>query len=130
MDQNHYMPKDPFADDPNDPARLAGDDQDFVEITAEDRELARQDLVAVREYRRLLEPMGVRGIHGTCPDCDADHYYDWDFIVDNTMAVIAGAPLLVHEDSATPNPEAYVSWEYAMGYTDAMHTRLDDGTIF
>ena len=59
---NHDMPLDPFADDPNDPASLLEPDEDYPPVSAEEREALESDLVNVRDFQRLLEPRGIRGV--------------------------------------------------------------------
>ena len=90
---NFEMPPDPFADDPNDPA----------------------------SFRAMLEPRGVKGITMLCEDCDEPHFYDWEIIVSNLTSMLEHNSMPVHEPSAQPNPDHYVTWDYCLGYADACH---------
>ncbi|AZA14243.1 hypothetical protein CCHOA_09300 [Corynebacterium choanae] len=112
------MPRDPFADDPNDPASFL-EEEEFEPLTPEERVAATNDLMLMRQARRLLVPKGCLGICSYCDSCEEPHYYDWDIIIANTEASIRGEAPLVHEPSAEPLVEAYAPWEYCVGYVDA-----------
>lgn len=117
---NHDMPLDPFADDPNDPASLLEPDEDYPPISDEEIEALKSDLVNVREFKRLLEPRGIRGVSMLCDDCEEVHYYDWGIIESNIKTLLDQQIVPVHEPGAQPNPEHYVTWDYCLGYADAM----------
>ena len=120
---NYQMPPDPFADDPNDPASLLGPvegDEVMEPIDATEEAALREDLANVRVFRELLEPHGVRGVAMLCEDCDEQHYYDWGIIESNIVSMLNHQHLPVHEPSAAPSPQDYVTWDYCLGYADAM----------
>lgn len=118
---NHEMPLDPFADDPNDPASLLDPaEDDYPPLDAEEISALESDLVSVRKFRRLLEPRGVRGVSMLCDDCEEMHFYDWGIIESNIATLLEHRILPVHEPGMQPNPEQYVTWDYCVGYADAM----------
>lgn len=124
MSFNDYqMPPDPFEDDPNDPASFLDEDEvdEFAEpLTADDVAALREDLVNVRTFRKLLEPHGIRGVSMMCEDCEELHFYDWGIIESNILTMLCNESMPVHEPSHSPNPQEYVTWDYCLGYADAM----------
>ena len=125
---NHdQMPPDPFADDPNDPASFLDPDE-FDEsvppLSPDEVQALREDLKNVRDFRKLLEPRGVRGVAMLCEDCEENHFYDWDIIESNIQTMLNNELVPVHEPSAQPNPHDYVTWDYCLGYADAIDFAL------
>lgn len=119
------MPLDPFADDPNDPASLLDPTEDEAPpLAAQEIEALKSDLTNVRDFRRLLEPRGIRGVSMLCDDCDEVHYYDWGIIESNITTLLQHQIVPVHEPGAEPNPDHYVTWDYCLGYADAMDFAL------
>ena len=41
----------------------------------------------------------------------------------NMRSTLAGELSPVHEPSANPNPDAYLPWDYCLGYLDGMNYR-------
>lgn len=117
------MPRDPFADDPNDPASLFDDDDPMPPLTQEERIQIERDLILVRKFKAALQPRGINGIFFYCEDCDQQHFYDWDIMTANMRSTLAGELSPVHEPSANPNPDAYLPWDYCLGYLDGMNYR-------
>ena len=117
------MPRDPFADDPNDPASFIEDDEVVEPLSAEERQAVLRDLAQTREFKLVLEPRGILGINFLCEDCEEVHYYDWDIMITNMIASLQGELPPVREPSAEPNPRAYVPWDYALGYLDGLDER-------
>ena len=115
------MPQDPFADDPNDPASLLEPEDTPDPLSPQDIMALHEDLRSVREFRRLLEPQGVRGIGMMCDDCEELHFYDWGIMETNIRTMLSDSNVPVHEPSVNPNPDDYVSWDYCAGYADAMN---------
>ena len=112
-------PLDPFLDDPNDPAALL-DEHDVAEPLSEDERIAVEgDLEELTEFRAALEPRGIDGISVECADCGELHYFGWDLMGANLRALLGEGRTHVHEPAYEPHPDAYVSWDYARGYTDA-----------
>jgi Family of unknown function (DUF5319) len=129
-------PLDPFAGDPADPsAELADlDEGETDEATDEseplggaEREDVLEDLADLEIYQALLAPVGVRGLVIECEDCHEPHYFDWDLLGSNLRHLLESGRPRVHEPAYDPDPEHYVTWDYARGYTDGVHDTLDDG---
>ncbi len=117
------MPRDPFADDPNDPASFLEEDEQFEPLSAEERIAITNDLRLVQEFARVLGPRGVDGIFFYCEDCGEDHFYEWDIMAANMRSTLNEELAPVHEPGAQPDPARYVPWDYALGYLDGMEGR-------
>ena len=118
------MPRDPFADDPMDPASFLENDYDpLPPLSDEERAQVQHDLHLVAKFKKELQPHGVIGVFFTCEDCDQPHYYDWDIMAANMRATLAGEVSPVHEPTINPDPHAYVTWDYCLGYLDGIHSR-------
>ena len=119
------MPRDPFADDPNDPASFIEDDDDYAvtPLTAEEREFIIRDLAQTREFKLVLKPRGIKGITYLCDECEEMHCVDWDIMINTMTASLHGELPPVHEPSAQPDVQAYVPWDYALGYLDGLDAR-------
>lgn len=112
------QPRDPFLDDPADPAAMLDDDEAPAPLTLEEREDVLADLSDLEVYRALLEPRGVRGLVVDCDDCDEPHFFGWDLLRANLRHLLDEGQTRVHEPAFSPDPADYVSWEYARGYAD------------
>ncbi|WP_053546069.1 DUF5319 domain-containing protein [Corynebacterium deserti] len=126
MNFDAMMPRDPFADDPNDPASFITDDDpiDQVEPLSDVERLhVEQDLKLVMEFKSVLGPRGFEGIFFMCDDCEELHYYEWDIMAANMRATLNGDMSPVHEPSIQPRVEAYVPWDYCLGYLDGLEAR-------
>ena len=123
VNYDDMMPLDPFADDPNDPASFIDDEEHAEPLSPEERVAVIQDLSHVRDAQRMLKPRGILGVSFLCEDCDQVHYYDWEIMEQNMIASLNNQLPPVHEPSANPNVEAYVPWDYAMGYLDGLEGR-------
>lgn len=117
------MPRDPFEGDPNDPASFLDAEEAATPLSDEERAQVIEDLRIVRECKAILLPRGMRGIYFLCEDCDVLHYYDWDIMAANMLASLKGELAPVHEPSAEPDVNAYVPWDYALGYLDGLENR-------
>jgi Family of unknown function (DUF5319) len=113
-------PLDPFLGDDDDPASLLDDNDPPQPLTAEERLDVQADLAELLEFRATLEPQGVEGITVDCGDCGEQHYFGWDLMSANLRALLGEGRTHVHEPAFAPDPDAYVSWDYARGYTDAV----------
>ncbi|MDQ5815957.1 MAG: DUF5319 domain-containing protein [Actinomycetota bacterium] len=94
------------------------DDEPEQEITEEEREALRQDLVDVQVLKEVLGPKGLKGTVFYCPDCDEDHYLAWDLLAGNLKEMLEQGESPVHEPAFEPDPDEYVSWDYARGFLD------------
>ncbi|MGH3979225.1 MAG: DUF5319 family protein [Pseudonocardiaceae bacterium] len=118
------LPPDPFADDPDDPARaldaLDLDGEPDETLDSEERAAVLSDLTDLAVYQALLAPRGVRGIVVDCPDCEEQHFHDWEMLRASLQQLLDGGRMRRHEPAYHPDPAAYVSWEYCRGYADAV----------
>lgn len=118
-------PRDPFLDDPTDPAQ-AFDDEDAQEpLSPDEREDALNDLEDLEIFRVLLECNGVRGVVVDCVDCGEAHYVGWDLMQANLRHLLDVGATRVHEPPFDPDPQEYVTWEYARGYADGVMRASD-----
>jgi hypothetical protein len=120
-------PIDPFAGDPADPAMPLGEGDDENDpLTADERQDVLEDLADLAIYQALLTPLGVRGLVIECEDCHEPHYFDWDLLRGNLRHLLDSGRPRVHEPAFNPDPDHYVTWEYARGYADGIHDALAD----
>lgn len=113
-------PLDPFLGDPNDPSSLL-DDLDPVEpLTDTDRREIAADLADLEEFEAALTPHGILGIVVDCGDCGEQHFFSWALMAANLRSLLGDGRTGIHEPAAEPMPEAYVTWDYARGFTDAL----------
>jgi hypothetical protein len=124
------QPLDPFRGDPADPAhelaRLDDPDDAAEPLSVEEREGVLADLEDLEVFRTLLEPRGVRGVVVDCGDCGEAHYFDWDLLQGNLRHLLDRGTTRVHEPAFEPDPEHYVPWDYAKGFSDAVLDVLAD----
>jgi hypothetical protein len=120
----HDEPLDPFRDDPADPAHALDDPDDLVALSDDDRGDVEEDLADLEVYEALLGPMGVRGLVIDCEDCREPHYFDWALMRSNLKHLLESGRPRVHEPAFDPDPEHYVSWEYARGYADGVQDSI------
>ena len=113
-------PVDPFLDDPTDPAALLDDLEPAPPLSEDELADVRADLIELAEFRAVLDPVGVHGIIVECADCGEQHYFGWDLMAANLNALLGEGRSHVHEPAFAPDPDAYVSWDYARGYADAV----------
>lgn len=116
------LPPDPFADDPNDPAKDidAIDDELGEPIDEDERAELLADLADLAVYQALLEPRGVRGIVVDCGECDLPHFHDWHLLRASLEQLLADGRMRPHEPAFDPNPADYVSWDYCRGFADGV----------
>ncbi len=87
-------------------------------LDANEREALQQDLVDVQVLKEILGTKGIRGVVFYCPDCDEDHFLAWDLLAGNLQELLAAGESPVHEPAFNPDPNDYVSWDYARGFLD------------
>jgi len=92
------------------------------EIDADEREALQQDLLDIRTLKAILSGRGIKGVVVYCPDCDDDHYLGWDLLAGNLQRILESGRPPVHEPAWEPDPEEYVSWDYARGFLDGYET--------
>jgi hypothetical protein len=122
----HDEPLDPFRDDPSDPANALDDPEDVVPLSDEDRSDVEEDLADLEVYEALLAPIGIRGLVIDCEDCREPHYFDWALMRSNLRHLLESGRPRVHEPAFNPDPDHYVTWEYARGYADGVRDTLLD----
>lgn len=101
------------------------EDRDFEEapeINEDERQALQQDLIDVRTLKAVLGSRGIRGVVVFCPDCDADHYLGWDLLAGNLQQILDSGEPPVHEPAWEPDPDEYVTWDYARGFLDGHET--------
>jgi len=115
-------PLDPFLDDPSDPAALLDDNEPAMPLSDDERADVLADLAELAEFRTTLDPQGIDGITVECGDCGEQHFFGWDLMATNLRALLGNGRTHVHEPAYAPEYDAFVSWEYARGYNDALRT--------
>ncbi len=119
-------PLDPFLGDPADPAAALASLEDLDGIDAPLTPTEREDVLAdiddLDVFQALLAPRGLRGIVVECADCGEQHFFGWDLMAANLVALLGEGRTHIHEPAFAPDPDAYVTWDYARGYTDAVAT--------
>lgn len=118
-------PRDPFLDDPVDPVRALDDEHTDEPLSPQEREDALNDLEDLEIFRVLLESNGVRGVVVDCVDCGEVHYVGWDLMQANLRHLLDVGTTRVHEPPFDPDPDEYVTWEYARGYADGVMRASD-----
>jgi hypothetical protein len=118
------LPPDPFAGDPDDPARAFDDEVAAEEpVTAQERAELLADLRDLAVYQALLEQREVRGVVVDCAECQEPHYHDWALLRASLEQLLDDGRMRPHEPAFDPDPAAYVSWEYCRGFTDGVTTK-------
>ena len=87
-------------------------------LDPEEREALRQDLLDVQVLREVLGSKGIKGTVFYCPDCDEDHFLTWELLSGNLEELLEQGESPVHEPAFDPDPDEYVSWDYARGFLD------------
>jgi len=125
----HDEPLDPFRDDPVDPSTDLDESDDALEpLSDEERTDVEEDLADLEVYEALLAPVGIRGLVIDCEDCREPHYFDWALMRANLRHLLDSGRPRVHEPAYDPDPDHYVTWEYARGYADGIHDALAEGS--
>ena len=124
----HEEPIDPFNGDPADPAAGLHDPDDgpLEPLGEEERQELLEDLADLEIYQALLAPRGIRGLVMDCEDCRQSHYFAWDLLRGNLRHLLTEGRPRVHEPAFDPDPDRYVTWEYARGYADGVEDSLGD----
>ena len=112
------------SEEHNDEPIFGGDD--FTLIDAAEREALSQDLIDVKSLKAVLAAKGIRGVVVFCPDCDDDHYLGWDLLAGNLQQILDSGTTPVHEPAWEPDPDEYVTWDYARGFLDGYESYVDE----
>lgn len=127
------LPPDPFAGDPDDPARSlealddgdddalngSGAEDEGSELTEAERGEILADLADLAVYQALLSGRGVRGVVVDCMDCGEQHFHEWNLLRASLQQLLDEGRMRPHEPAFDPDPAHYVTWEYCRGYADA-----------
>ncbi len=92
--------------------------EDQEPLDDDEREALAQDLVDVEVLKEVLGPKGIKGTVFYCPDCEEDHYLTWELLAGNLRQLLDDGDSPVHEPAFDPDPDDYVSWDYARGFLD------------
>ncbi|GAA1409506.1 MULTISPECIES: DUF5319 domain-containing protein [Catellatospora] len=124
----HDEPIDPFHGDPTDPTAGLDDPEGdaYGELSTSERADLLADLAELEVYQVLLSPKGIRGLVVDCEDCREPHYFDWDLLRGNLRHLLDSGRPRVHEPAYDPDPDHYVTWEYARGYADAVDDMVEE----
>ncbi len=95
-------------------------------LDAEERDTLRQDLIDVEVLKDLLGPRGIKGAVFFCPDCNEDHFLAWDLLAGNLKELLEAGESPIHEPAFDPDPDDYVSWDYATGFLDGYESFTDE----
>ncbi|MFN2525991.1 MAG: DUF5319 family protein [Actinomycetota bacterium] len=87
-------------------------------LDEEEIQALRQDLVDVEILKDVLGPRGIKGTVFFCQDCEEDHYLTWDLLAGNLRELLDKGESPVHEPAFDPDPDDYVTWDYARGFLD------------
>ncbi|MDQ3767707.1 MAG: DUF5319 domain-containing protein [Actinomycetota bacterium] len=91
---------------------------DEAPLEEDERVALQQDLIDVEVLKEVLRPKGIKGAVFYCPDCEEDHYLSWDLLAGNLKELLDAGESPVHEPAFDPDPDQYVSWDYARGFLD------------
>src|SRR5690242_15199725 len=100
-------PLDPFLGDPHDPAALLDDTEPPQPLSDDERADVQADLAELADFQRTLGPIGVDGIIVECADCGEQHYFAWELMRANLLALLGEGRTHVHEPAYSPNQDAY-----------------------
>ena len=104
------------------------EEENFEEqpLEPEEREALRQDLLDVQVLKEVLGGKGIKGTVFYCPDCDEDHFLTWELLSGNLQELLEQGESPVHEPAFEPDPDEYVSWDYARGFLDGYESFEDE----
>lgn len=91
---------------------------DEAPLDEDERVALQQDLIDVEVLKEVLRPKGIKGAVFYCSDCEEDHYLSWDLLAGNLKELLDAGESPVHEPAFDPDPDQYVSWDYARGFLD------------
>ena len=107
--------QDPFPQDPDDDWPGL---EDHEPLTESERAELLDDLSSLETFQQILEPTGIRGLVVECPDCREPHFFEWGLLRNNLTHVLGDNSPRIHEPAFNPDPDDYVTWDYARGYVD------------
>jgi predicted nucleic acid-binding Zn-ribbon protein len=96
------------------------DDEGPRALEPQEREDIEADLGDLRAMRDCFAPQGVKGVVIACPDCGANHFYEWDLLRDNLEFMLDTGEPRMHEPAFEVREDEYIQWDYGKGYVDAL----------
>ena len=96
------------------------DDEGPRALEPQEREDIEADLGDLRAMRDCFSPQGVKGVVIACPDCGANHFYEWDLLRDNLEYMLDTGEPRMHEPAFEVREDEYIQWDYGKGYIDAL----------
>jgi hypothetical protein len=94
--------------------------EEELPLDPEERANIQADLEDLDGMREVFADQKVRGVVIACPDCNANHYYDWDLLKENLEHMLENGEPRMHEPAFEPREEDYIMWDYGKGYIDAL----------
>lgn len=107
----------PYHDPVEEPEDFNNEEEERP-LEPDEREALRQDLLDVQVLKEVLGSKGIKGTVFYCPDCDEDHFLTWELLSGNLQELLEQGESPVHEPAFDPDPDEYVSWDYARGFLD------------
>nr|WP_231112713.1 DUF5319 family protein [Corynebacterium pseudotuberculosis] len=115
------MPRDPFADDPNDPASFLDEDEPLPPLSEAEKRHIEEDLRLVQRFKKVLQPrVASTEFSSSAKTATRNTITTGTSMMENIRATLNGELSPVHEPSLNPNPQAYVPWDYCLGYLDGL----------
>ena len=96
------------------------DDEGPRALEPQERQDIEADLGDLRAMRDCFAPQGVKGVVIACPDCGANHFYEWDLLRDNLEFMLDTGEPRMHEPAFEVREDEYIQWDYGKGYIDAL----------
>jgi hypothetical protein len=95
-------------------------DEQPQELDPEEKANIEADLEDLGAMREVFSGQQVRGVVIACPDCNSNHYYDWELLKENLEHMLDTGEPRMHEPAFEPKEDDYVQWDYGKGYIDAL----------
>jgi len=97
---------------------------DETELRDSERRGLERDLGDVDLLKEILGEQGIKGASFYCSVCEDEHYLTWDLLAENITQLLDKGEGFIHEPAYAPDPEEYVTWEYAQGFLDGFQSYL------
>lgn len=95
-------------------------DDEVTPLEPDERANIEADLDDLESMRVVFAGQSVRGVVIACPDCNANHFYDWDLLKENLEHMLSTGEPRMHEPAYEPKEDDYILWDYGKGYIDAL----------
>jgi hypothetical protein len=100
--------------------QIPGDDDQPLELTADERADIEADLRDLSAMRVVFQPQSVKGVVIACQDCGSNHFYEWELLQDNLEHMLEFGEPRMHEPAWDIVEDEYIQWDYGKGYIDAL----------